>query len=198
MANSYLSHIEKQFWPRGRGRDVWMIVDGARDRRIFGMLMNSYLNYSCLYSGAIPPELEIVAPHLVQLEYEERYSRRLIERAWGNSWGSFLRCDTSLELMRRHLRGLLSVRDMRGKLLLFRYYDPRVLRVYLPTCRPDELRTVFGPVERFWVENESPETMLEFRFDRVRLLRSEFALEPAKSSSARVSDEAPSVDRQSA
>jgi hypothetical protein len=30
--------------------------------------------------------------------------------------------------------------------LLFRYYDPRVLRVYLPSCRPSELETVFGPV----------------------------------------------------
>jgi len=48
--------------------------------------------------------------------------------------------------------------------MVFRYYDPRVLRVYLPTCVRSELRTVFGPIERFWTEGENPDKMLEFRF----------------------------------
>jgi hypothetical protein len=48
--------------------------------------------------------------------------------------------------------------------MVFRYYDPRVLRVYLPTCVTVELRTVFGPIECFWMEGESPEKMLEFCF----------------------------------
>jgi hypothetical protein len=47
--------------------------------------------------------------------------------------------------------------------MVFRYYDPRVLRVYLPTCVTAELRTVFGPIECFWTESESPEYMLDFR-----------------------------------
>ena len=38
--------------------------------------------------------------------------------------------------------------------LVFRYYDPRVLRPYLPTCTETELDFVFGPVQRFLVEAE--------------------------------------------
>ena len=38
--------------------------------------------------------------------------------------------------------------------LYFRYYDPRVLRVYLPTCDADELRTLFGPISRLLCEDE--------------------------------------------
>jgi hypothetical protein len=174
MANPYVSDIKERLWPRGSGREVWMIVDGARDRRVFGALLDSYLTYECLYHGDIAPELEVVAPYLVQLEYDDRYSQQLIERAWGNSWGVFLKSGASITTLRRHLRKLLSVRGPKGEILLFRYYDPRVLRVYLPTCRPDELETVFGPIDRFWLEDDSPETILEFRVDRGKLLRTEF------------------------
>ena len=107
MANPSVSYIKEQLWPRGGGRDVWMIVDGARDRRIFGMLLDSYLTYSCLYHGDIAPELELAAPYLVQLEYDDKYSQQLIARAWGNSWGVFLKCGASIASLRRHLRKLL-------------------------------------------------------------------------------------------
>jgi hypothetical protein len=176
MANLHLSYIKEQLWPRRAGRDVWMIVDGARDRQVFGTLLDSYLTYSCLYHGELAPEVELVAPYLVQLEYDDRYSQKLIERAWGNSWGIFLKCDSGIESLRRHLRRFLSVRGPKGDILLFRYYDPRVLRVYLPTCRPEELQTVFGPIDRYWTEDESPETMLEFRADRGRLLHNRLPL----------------------
>lgn len=128
----------------------------------------------CLYHGDIPPELEFAAPYLVQLEYDDSYSIKLIERAWGNSWSIFLKCDSSMDTLRRHLRTLLTVQDTKGNQLLFRYYDPRMLRVYLPTCVSDELKTVYGPIDRFWTEDDTPETMLEFRVERGKLLRDEF------------------------
>ncbi|HET7440289.1 MAG TPA: DUF4123 domain-containing protein [Terriglobales bacterium] len=170
MGHPLLSRIEEQLWPNGRGRDIWMIVDAARDRQIFGMLLNSYFEYSCLYGGPIPSELEVAAPYLVQLEYEDGYSRRLLENAWGKSWGILLKCNLGLEAVRRHLRGFLIVRGPRGNRLLFRYYDPRVLRAYLPTCLPDELQTVFGPIEGFWTEGETEETMLQFQVQRSKLV----------------------------
>jgi hypothetical protein len=190
MTNNYMPAIKKQFWPRAAGREVWMIVDGARDRSIYGALLDSYLNYSCLYHGDISPELELAAPYLVQLEYDDSYSIKLIERAWGNSWGVFLKCDSSMDTLRRHLRTLLTVRDQKGSLLLFRYYDPRVLRVYLPTCWEDELKTVYGPIDRFWVEDESPETMLEFRPERGQLRRKEIPVSPDAALAAEAGAEA--------
>jgi Domain of unknown function (DUF4123) len=190
MTNNYMPAIKKQFWPRAAGREVWMIVDGARDRSIYGALLDSYLNYSCLYHGEISPELELAAPYLVQLEYDDSYSIKLIERAWGKSWGVFLKCDSSMDTLRRHLRTLLTVRDQKGSLLLFRYYDPRVLRVYLPTCWEDELKTVYGPIDRFWMEDESPETMLEFRPERGKLRRNEIPLSPDAALAAEAGAEA--------
>jgi len=180
MTSEWLSRIEKTFWSQGFRRDIWMIVDAARDPRIFPMLQEFHLEYYCLYSGKLPPAMAAAAPYLVQLACDDRDTRRFLERAWGKSYGVFLKCGTHPNTLRRHLRGFLVVDDPGGNRLVFRYYDPRVLRVYLPTCNQDELRTVFGPIERFWMEDEEPATVLDYRFDEIRLIESKFSLDRAE------------------
>ena len=155
--------MEEILWPDGPRQQVWMIVDGARTIEIFRMLIDCHLEYACLYSGKLAPELEIAAPYLVQLDYDYRDTRRLLRRAWGNHWGVFLKSETSLKKLARHLREFLIVRDERGKRLVFRYYDPRVLRVYLPTCNAAELHMLYGPIECFWTEADTSDHLLEFR-----------------------------------
>jgi hypothetical protein len=150
-------------------------LDCARDERIYYALRNSRLDYLCLYSGPLPRELEVTAPYLVEVAPTSTFTPTLIEMGWGNSWGVFLRIKDSLNL-RHHLRGFLRVRDESGRILIFRYYDPRVLRAYLPTCRPDELRTVFGPIASYLVEGEDDTRLIEFEFDGKRLLERQIDL----------------------
>jgi hypothetical protein len=169
MTDQLVARIEEILWPEGPKQNIWMILDGARSIEIFRMLLACHLEYSCLYSGQLSPELEIAAPYLVQLDHGYKDTHTLIERAWGNSWGVFLRSDTSLKKLRRHLREFLIVRDERGRRLAFRYYDPRVLRVYLPTCTTSELRTVFGPIECFCAEGENSGDLVEFSVGTNRL-----------------------------
>lgn len=57
------------------------------------------------------------------------------------------------------------VKDAKGGHLYFRYYDPRVLRVYLPTCNAQELGFVFGPLDSFVLEGEDPSAVLRFSRD---------------------------------
>ena len=173
--------MEQFLWPKGFSRNVWMIVDCARDQRqIFRFLLGCHLEYRCLFSGNLPPALEMAAPYLLQLEYDNDETRRLIELSWGNSWGVFLKSDTNLNKLRRHLREFLIVRDPQGRRMTFRYYDPRVLRAYLPTCTTEELRTVFGPIESFWTEEQKEDDhMLEFRFEQGRLVRKTLSLSTA-------------------
>jgi hypothetical protein len=170
------SRFEQVLWPRGERSDIWMIVDFARDRQIFPMLLAMSLEYSCLYSGNLPPALAMTAPYLIKLEFDQRETRRLLKASWGNSWGIFLKCDNNLKALRRHLREFLLVRGPGGDTLVFRYYDPRVLRVYLPTCYPDELRQVFGPIESFWMEDANADTLLQFTLDKQKLVTNAISL----------------------
>jgi hypothetical protein len=174
---SRYEQIRDVLWPKGPRRDVWAVLDCARDPQIYSALLGAHNESSCLYAGNLSSELERCAPHLVQLDYEDtRLTQRLLEDAWGKSWGIFLRCDASLEKLRRHLRRFLVVLDPRGRRLVFRYYDPRVLRVYLPTCVAEELDEVFGPIDSFWTEAPDPASMLAFhragrtlRTDRIEI-----------------------------
>lgn len=88
MANSFIGPLESLFWPDGFSNDMWMVVDGARDPSIYSSLVNSYLQYSCLYAGELPLALTRAAPYLVHLAFEDLYTRRLIERAWGTAGAS--------------------------------------------------------------------------------------------------------------
>jgi hypothetical protein len=89
----------------------------------------------------------------------------------------FFRSETSMKNLRTHLRGFLRVTDERGRKLIFRYYDPRVLRVYLPTCNKNELRTIFGPIDQFAMEAEDPGIALEFAFKNEAFTERKFALD---------------------
>ena len=141
-------------WPHsleGKSR-LWAVLDGARDKRIFPSLDLLERDYCCLYAGKLDPRLARAAPYLVRLEKGDRFSDFLLDQGWGRNWGIFLRTCTSFEELRKHLRTFLRVRDESGRRLIFRWYDPRVFRVYLPTCSAKELRTIFGPVDRYLVE----------------------------------------------
>jgi hypothetical protein len=142
---------------------VWAIVDCARDRRIHPALRTSGLDHRCLYSGRLSPEVEAAAPHLIEVAPTFTFTPKLIDMGWGNSWFVFLRIDDPSDL-RPHLRRFLRVQDESGKILIFRYYDPRVLRVYLPTCRADELRTCLT-ISSYLVEDQTGQSLIEFSFD---------------------------------
>jgi hypothetical protein len=177
MPHPYVDSIQHLLWPEETGRDIWMVADGARDIRVYSHLLDSYLESSCLYSGALPRELEYVAPYVVSLEYNDRTTRRILAEGWGDNWGVFLKCPTTINKLRRHLREFLLVLDPGNKRMVFRYYDPRVLRIYLPTCTVTELSTFFGPIQVFWTEGRDPSTLLEFAFDGRKLVQKTIHLE---------------------
>ena len=172
MAQPPLPQIIGALWFKelSRAYRVWAVLDGARDKRVYSAVVGCYTDNCCLYSGDLPSELKLAAPYLVSLDPEDRTTRYILRHAWGNSWGIFLRSTASMETLRRHLKGLLMVKDYKGRRLLFRYYDPRVLRVYLPTCWPAELEAVFGPVKAYLLEGAEEGTVVQYRVDDGRLL----------------------------
>lgn len=149
---------------------IYAVLDGARDRRIYGALIGSAQEQCCLYRGDLPWQLALAAPYLVELDSDDKLTNQIIDQGWGNAWGIFLNTTVSMERLRKHLRKFLRVADEHGKPMLFRYYDPRVLRVYLPTCWPEELRTFFGPIDRFVLEGDTREELHQYAFNGQKLV----------------------------
>jgi hypothetical protein len=178
MPNPYRDRILEAFWPARMSRwsKLCAVLDCARDERIFSAVERSHLSKSCLYAGRIPWVLQRAAPHLIVLEPGDRFTSFLLDEGWGDSWGIYLRTELPMMDVRHHLRTLLRVQDESGRKLIFRWYDPRVLRAYLPTCLAGELRSFFGPVEGFYCEGAEASTLLDFRVDEEQLVAGQLDL----------------------
>lgn len=146
--------------------NVFAILDGASVPDLRDALYRMQPEHVCLYRGELAPDMAEVAPYLVRLERDSEFAEWVIEKGWGNHWGIFAEADADLHTLRQHFRRFLTVHDSDGKPLIFRYYDPRVMRVYLPTCNAEELAAIFGPVSAYLlegaVEGDSPGTLLRF------------------------------------
>ena len=146
---------------------VYAILDGASAPRLPQTLEQMGVESECLFRGELDPELALVAPYLAVVQQPGHpFTDWLLQEGWGQHWGVFAISKAGFRDLRMHLRTFLKVYGPDLTPLYFRYYDPRVLRVYLPTCNNQELQTVFGPVLRYLLEDENPATLLKFWIDR--------------------------------
>jgi hypothetical protein len=170
MNDATLQALIAQLWPQGdslTGDQVYMVLDGARDPFIAWLVRSGTLEYACLYTGVLSARLQAAAPYIIHLAPQAALTASLLRRGWGNSWGflTVVLAHVGLNQQRLHFKKLLRVRDEAGTELHFRYYDPRVMRTYLPTCTQDELRQFFGPVPRIVVESAGGAEMVSHYAD---------------------------------
>jgi hypothetical protein len=143
--------------------DAYAVLDAARSRRVLRLVRERGVSARILYEGPVAPDIAEVAPYLVPAAPGSGLAEEIVGLGWGDAWGVFCASAAGPDELRRHLRRFLTVRTEKRKSLLFRFYDPRILRVYLPTCTSAELKTFFGPVERFVCEGEDPQVALVHR-----------------------------------
>jgi hypothetical protein len=149
---------------------AFAVLDGAAiddlPRRIYEMQPRVV----CLYRGELAPDMAEVAPYLVELFPGDAFTEWLLNEGAGGSpnWGIFALSRFSLTEVRKHFRKFLTVYDDAGKPLLFRFYDPRVLVKFLPTCDREGLGQFFERVTSFAAEN-GPDgfTRMDFRNGRL-------------------------------
>lgn len=155
---------------------VYAVLDGASVAGLLNMLHQHRPEHICLYRGDLAPDIAHVAPYLIRMEPKSPFTDWVLDRGWGNHWGVFATAKADLTAMRQHFRRFLTVHDSKGTPLLFRYYDPRVLRVYLPTCNAEELEAIFGPVLRYVMEGERPEELLQCQLSKGALVQEKQSL----------------------
>jgi hypothetical protein len=142
------------------------ILDAARDPRIYPRLRGfaPTAEIASLYQGTAGTKMAAVAPYLVCLGSDTNIFDWIWEGGWGQSWGIFFWSLYTFEGLRAHFRTLTKVMLPDGKAVLFRFYDPRVLGTFLPTCDQKQLTDIFGNVERFCLESPATRGVEEFSF----------------------------------
>lgn len=134
---------------RGVPGRLYAVLDASRDDRIRVLLRESPLTYRSLYDGALGDALGEVAPYIVELDREGALLDDLVLEGWGRHWGVYISAPPAhdLEAVRRHLRHFLMVELPGGQRGYFRFYDPRVLAAFVPTCTRAEQQQFLGELE---------------------------------------------------
>ena len=160
------STLQREFFTPGY--NLFVILDGTAAPELFSKIHSDAPEHVCLYRE-LPPEFdETTPPYLVRLEHGNRFTQWLLSQGWGKNWGIFARIRDEIDLkqVRKHFRSFLMVEYPDGKSEYFRYYDPRVMRDYLPTCDAAETSVIFGPVTAYFVEGAQENIALRYTVKR--------------------------------
>ncbi len=153
---------------------VFAVLDGASIPGLRDKFFEMRPPHHCLIRGDLEPDMQEVSPYVVGLIPGTPFVDWVLEECFGKHWGIFAQSRRSLKEMRFQFRRLLTVMNEAGDPMIFRFYDPRVLNRFLPTCTPEELETFFGSVDTFFSEDAESQKMLRFRRKEGQLETVEF------------------------
>ncbi|MCK5896420.1 MAG: DUF4123 domain-containing protein [Cocleimonas sp.] len=147
-----------------QGFHVYSVIDGASTPPLLGKLAEYEPKHTCLFRGELSLDMAEVAPYLVKLEADDNFTHWLIEVAMESPCCIFAQTDNDFLSLRKHFRSFLRVESPEGETLHFRYYDPRVLRVYLPSCGAEENKVLYSDIiEQFFSFDIKEQRLNEFK-----------------------------------
>lgn len=138
----------------GRAMSAWYaVIDTAQDERLYS-LVRQCRTHSCLFSGELSPTLVAASPYLVAIEDGEPLLGIWRSHGSGRNWGIMCASSASIDAVRKSLRRFLQAKLPDGMIALFRFYDPRVFRTYLPAATSEERAPWFETIGRYSLEGE--------------------------------------------
>jgi hypothetical protein len=142
--------------------NIYAVIDGSAVPQLRTRIARSGCLSACLNRGELAPEVAAASPWLVQLDRDTPLTGWFLREGWGQGWGILALSPADIATMRRHFRSVLVVTLPDGRLVQFRWYDPRVLRAYLPTCTGEEAAIMFGPAQQYFTEGDDSNLLLQF------------------------------------
>ena len=144
---------------------TYMVIDGAAVPELRTKFFEMRPPHYCLFTGELEPDMEEVAPYLVRLYPKTPFTEWVLTECWGKNWGIFAQTRQPIEEMRKHFRSIITVYDEKGVPMTFRFYDPRVFHKFLPTCKSDDLKTLFGTVDRYFAESADGSNLVCYQIE---------------------------------
>ena len=128
-----------------------ILLDAARMGPRINEATDQNPHHVCLYRDE---PLQSVAPYLFEA-CEPEFNSWFRQIGWGQAWGILLASDLPMNELQKHFRKFLFVSTDDDQELYFRFYDPRVLRVFLPTCDVAQLELFFAGIRHFIIEDDA-------------------------------------------
>lgn len=148
---------------RAKREPLFALIDAARKPANVILLRESGNRHESLYSGNAAAELQNVAPYLVELTKGSAVLDWFATEGWWDAWGYCIVSGCSLEELRTHLRKFLMVTLHDRRQVYFRFYDPRVLRVFLLTSTLSQAAKFFEKIDCILCPGSTPSTITSFR-----------------------------------
>ena len=103
--------------------------------------------WDCLQRGALKPEVAARAAYIAELAPAAAFTQWLLHDAVSAfpGWGLLLVSAQPLLAMREHCRRLAEVRTPEGRRRPWRWHDPALLEVLLPTFGAEQSARLFAP-----------------------------------------------------
>lgn len=142
---------------------LYAILDANVEERVPQLLLASGELYQFMPEGLPEVGLQQPGAFMTYVPVTSLLLPKLIQMGWGQHWLLFFTCMHPFAEVRKHLRQFLLVKSDDNKSFYFRFYDPRLLQLFLPACSPQEITQFFGPVQCFVMEDAfDPSKLLEF------------------------------------
>lgn len=152
---------------------TYMVIDGAVVPDLPMKLYEMRPPHYCLFTGELEPDMQAVAPYLIRLRPKAPFTEWVLEECWGKHWGIFAQSRYPIQHMRTHFRSLVNVYDEKAVSMIFRFYDPLVLRRFLPTCNPGEIKMFFGDIDTYFAESEENGNLVRYQIENHKLKETE-------------------------
>lgn len=153
------AQLKAALFARDRGR-VHAVIDGRAVPGLPSRLQEADTGgWDCLERGALSAEAASRAAYIAELRAEAPFTDWLLAEATATfpGWGVAMASLQPLLAMREHCRGLDDVVLPEGERRTWRWYDPELLALLLPTFSPSQLDELFGagqqivvPTVRTW------------------------------------------------
>jgi hypothetical protein len=155
----------------------YILFDAARIGDEMDELKKLGKENESLYKTKEESLLQSVAPYLFVFAENTQLGDFYFSNGWGKSWGVLVFSPAGFKELHKHFRRFLTVKTEDGTELYFRFYDPRVLRIFLPTCDTGQLVEFFGPIQYFLVEDATEGWGIKFWLENGHLKSKQIAVE---------------------
>jgi len=162
------------------GHHAYIVADGAALPGLGEAISKNNPEFCCLYSGSINEEMAAVAPYLIKAQEGSALLDWLLDN-WGQNFGiaAIIPEQLSFDEVKKHFHSLLMIKHPEGRALYFRYYDPRVLRRFLPMSTPEQMPLLFDQIKLFVMEGEEPTLVTRYWIEGDQVQNQESKFEAA-------------------